>query len=277
MLIANNLKKQNKEKMARKEIPGFNAPAPDSDRPRSRKEKIPGFNTPADDSDRPRSRKGSSFLKNMLDAPGVGVPADDSDRPRSRKGSSFLKNISNIPSIGVPNQKLLEEEANKKQQGAQKRAQIEALQQDKKDATNQAKLGAVTTVVGLAIEDPLMATEGFINTAAGVTKRKTAKERIKSVKKNPRAANSVGSRTEDGGQFSGVIKKAASAIFSKIFSKKSKPAETEQATQTPPNASSKSERAYTPPNYSDDEDIIEGEFTVVDDGKPKQLTNGKKS
>ena len=241
----------------------------------ARKE-IPGFNVPADDGDRPRST-GSSFLKDMLNAPGVGVPADDGDRPRSRKGSSFLKDISNIPGIGVPNQDWIEEDAIKKQQRAQKRAQIKALKQDKKDAINQTKIGLSVAVVGAAIEDPLVATEGIRNAVTGMAKTVATKERIKSVKKNSRAADSVGSRTEDSGQFSGVIKKAASAIFNKIFSKKSQPAETEQATQTSPNTSSKSERAYTPPEYSDDENIIDGEFTVIDDGKPKQLTDGKKS
>ena len=240
--------------MARKEIPGFNVPFEDDDR---------SGNSQSRDNNR----------RSLLNIPGIGVPLSQSESKDNRRS------LLNIPGIGVPLSPS-EAELEKAQQRAQNKADAQAkkaqrkqnkqtFQQEKTAAKNKTAGGLFAAILGAATANPAVTAAGVGTAVDGMTDTIKARQNRRARKKDPYYNPS--SEKQGSSQSSGFVKVVID-LFKVVFGQKKTSTNATQAPSPEPTMNG----GFDMSDF-DDDDIVDGEFTVIDDGRPKQLTSGKKS
>lgn len=241
----------------------------------ARKE-IPGINVPCDqDSYNNRGRENRRGKK-IWDIEGVGVPAprDELSAGRGKKSNSLLEAMLGASGVFGTDPNLLEIQRQEERQRAQKKAQRKqnkrTFKQEKEAAKNKTARGLFVAGLGAATGNPTMTTAGVGTTVDGMVDTIKAKQNRRARKKDPYYNPSA---EEQGSSRSSGFVKSVVDLFKKVANFGQKKASTSANQEPSPEPTMNGGFDMS----DSDEDIIEGEFTIIDDGKPKQLTDGKKS
>lgn len=241
----------------------------------ARKE-ILGINVPCDQDAYSNKSRENRLGNKIWDIEGIGVPTfrDEPGAGRGRKSNSLLEAMLGASGVAGTDPNLFEIQRQEAQQRAQKKAQRKqnkrTFKQEKKAAKNKTARGLFVAGLGAATGNPTMTTAGVGTTVDGMVDTIKAKQNRRARKKDP--YYDPNSEEQRSSRSSGFVKSVVD-LFKKVadFSQKKASASANQEASSEPAMNGGFDMSNS------DEDIIEGEFTVIEPARPKQLTSGKKS
>lgn len=230
---------------------------------------IPGINVPLNSNDSKEQDRENDRGKGIWGVPGIGTPVSSNESSIKPKKNSFLRDaLLNASGVVSTDPALLEIQerdrdrqrlvkADKRATRAEKKEKNRLLNQEKKAATTKTKIGLFELLIGAATGNAVITAKGVGDSVDGMADTMKARQKKRSARKNP-------------GQSSTFVD-LANIIFDQ---KKTSTVVKQKASQKPSREPSMNGMGNNVPQNND---IIEGEFTIIDDGKQKQLPSGKKS
>lgn len=241
----------------------------------ARKE-IPGIHVPCDQGAYNNRGRENRRGKRIWDIEGVGAPAprDEFSAGRGKKSNSLLEAMLGASGVVGTDPNLLEIQRQEAQQRAQKKAQRKqnkrTFKQEKEAAKNKTARGLFVAGLGAATGNPTMTTAGVGTTVDGMVDTIKAKQNRRARKKDP--YYDPNNEEQRSSRSSGFVKSVID-LFKKVADFGQKKASTSPNQKPSPEPTTSGGFDMSDSN----ENIIEGEFTVIEPAKPKQLTSGKKS